>query len=498
MPLSQGQILNNRYRIVKLLGQGGFGAVYRVWDIHLERPLALKENLDTSPEAQRQFKREAQILFDLTHPNLPKVIDCFVLPEQGQYLVMEFVEGKDLQEMLNTQGGPLPEAQALPWIEQVCDALSYLHSQRPPIIHRDIKPANIKITPDGKAMLVDFGIAKIYDPGLKTTTGAQALTPGYAPFEQYGEGKTDARTDIYALGATLYTTLTGERPVESVQRTIKDGLTPPEQINPNLPTVLASVIRHAMEMDPDRRFQSAAEFKSFLLSTMRPEHVTLKPAGPALVAPARAAAERPAGQRPVAAGQRPSPGLVRWGVLGGAGLLALILVGVLVVFFSTMLLSNKTNQPDSTNAVPALATHAPGVIPSPGETLAATSTPENTRSGETLPTQPPESMVTSTMFTSAEKPADIPVMPGAKDMQVFQVTQGQSNSTMVSFSVDASQADIFAYYEREMAANGWSKTGTYSDANSQVVYYQKGERIAMVIISQSSGKMMVSINVMQK
>lgn len=177
MALRTGQILNNRYRIVNLLGQGGFGAVYRAWDMNMDRPRAVKENLDVSPEAQRQFKIEAQILDQITHQNLPKVIDHFVIPGQGQYLVMEFVEGQDLQEMLEKHGRPLHEIQVIPWIEQVCDALSYLHNQNPPIIHRDIKPANIKITPEGKAMLVDFGIAKVYDPVLSTTLGARAVTP---------------------------------------------------------------------------------------------------------------------------------------------------------------------------------------------------------------------------------------------------------------------------------------------------------------------------------
>ena len=164
-----------------MLGQGGFGAIYRAWDLNLESPRAIKENLDTSPQAQRQFKRETQILDKLVHANLPRVIDHLIIPNQGQYLVMDFVEGQDLGEML--WSGPLPEARLLPWIIQVYDALIYLHAQNPPVIHRDIKPGNIKITPEGKAMLVDFGISKIYDPALSTTVGARAVTPGYSPPE---------------------------------------------------------------------------------------------------------------------------------------------------------------------------------------------------------------------------------------------------------------------------------------------------------------------------
>jgi eukaryotic-like serine/threonine-protein kinase len=272
MPLSPGQVLNNRYRIVKLLGQGGFGAVYRAWDTNLERPRALKENLDTSPEAQRQFKREAQMLCDLTRSNLPKVIDHFVIQGQGQYLVMEFVEGEDLGTMLEKAGGPLPEAQVLDWASQVCDALEYLHSRKPPIIHRDIKPANIKITPEGKAMLVDFGIAKVYDPNLSTTAGARAVTPGYSPQEQYGIGTTDARTDIYALGATLYHLLTGKQPPESVQRTIGIQLEPPSKLNPVISVNAQNAILKAMEPVPDNRYQSIGDFHQALLAESSQSH----------------------------------------------------------------------------------------------------------------------------------------------------------------------------------------------------------------------------------
>jgi len=202
VPLDVGEIINNRYRIVRLLCEGGFGAVYRAWDINLKGPVAVKENHEISPQAQKQFTHEAELLFKLRHPNLPRVTDHFFVPEQGQYLVMDYVEGEDLQTMLDARGGkPLPEQQVLPWVEQVCDALTYLHSQDPPILHRDIKPGNIKITPDGEAMLVDFGIAKVYDPDHHTTVGARAVTPGYSPPEQYGTG-TDAQSDVYARAAS--------------------------------------------------------------------------------------------------------------------------------------------------------------------------------------------------------------------------------------------------------------------------------------------------------
>ena len=270
MTLTTGQILNNRYRIARLLGQGGFGAVYKAWDITLNRPCALKESFELGAEAGRQFLREAQILANLSHPNLPRVTDFFTVPAVGQYLVMDFVEGQDLEALLAQSGGKLPEAQALGYISQACEALEYLHSQQPPVIHRDIKPANIKIAPpdkyypQGRVMLVDFGVAKLFDMGTKTTLGARAVTPGYSPYEQYGQGTTDARSDIYALGATLYTLLTGQAPAESVQRVVRDPLVPPRQLEPGISPAVETAILRAMQMDPELRFQTAAEFKDAL------------------------------------------------------------------------------------------------------------------------------------------------------------------------------------------------------------------------------------------
>jgi Tol biopolymer transport system component len=263
MPFSTGQVLNNRYRIVKLLGQGGFGAVYRAWDMNLDVPCAVKENLELSQAAQTQFKKEATLLATLSHPNLPRVTNHFIIPNQGQYLVMDFIEGDDLKTMLENAGGPLPEGQVLPWIGQVCDALEYLHSQQPPVIHRDIKPANIRITSTGRAVLVDFGIAKQYNPNMATTQGARAVTPGFSPQEQYGQGRTDERSDIYALGATLYNLLTGEVPIESVMRG-SSPLPAPSSVNPLISPYVESAILRAMASAPAERFQQIVDFKAAL------------------------------------------------------------------------------------------------------------------------------------------------------------------------------------------------------------------------------------------
>jgi serine/threonine protein kinase len=261
MALNVDDILNGRYRIDATLGQGGMGTVYKAWDLNLNIPVAIKENLDTSPEALKQFNREAVILATLAHPSLPRVTDYFLIQDQGQYLIMDFVMGEDLASMINRLGR-LPEPQVLKWIGQIIDALDYLHSLPTPIIHRDIKPGNIKIRPDGRAVLVDFGIAKIYDPNLATTIGAKAVSPGYSPPEQYGGGETDARSDVYALGATLYHLLTGNTPTESVQRVVsQDSMPPPRQINAEISPAVDETIMKSVEIPTTRRFQNIEEMR---------------------------------------------------------------------------------------------------------------------------------------------------------------------------------------------------------------------------------------------
>lgn len=267
MPLTTGQILQHRYRIVSLIGQGGFGSVYRAWDLNLNATCALKENLDTSPEAQKQFQLEANLLSRLRHLNLPRVTDHFFLPGQGQYLVMDFVDGENLDELLQERGTPFTEAELLPWMEQVCAALEYLHSRTPPIIHRDLKPQNIIITPENHVMLVDFGISKVYDPQKATSTGGRGATPGYSPPEQYGQGRTDARSDIYALGATLYTLLTGDSPPDAIDRLLQQHpLTPPRQINVSVSPSTETVILQAIELQPTNRFATIMAFRAALYS----------------------------------------------------------------------------------------------------------------------------------------------------------------------------------------------------------------------------------------
>jgi basic membrane protein A and related proteins len=312
MALTTGQILNNRYRIVKILGEGGFGAVYRAWDMVLERPCALKENLQITPDAQRQFRREALILAGLAHPNLPRVIDHFLILGQGQYLVMDYVDGEDLQTKMD-RAGRLPEAQVLPWIVQICAALEYMHNQPSPVIHRDIKPGNIRIRQDGRAMLVDFGIAKVFDPHIATTVGAKAITAGYSPPEQYSLGApTDTRSDIYSLGATLYSLLTGFVPPDSID--LLTGTAQPLPAAKDLARAVSAqtsaAIEKAMALARDQRWQTVAEFEAALLPGLQVQvqgpastssFTSTPPSGPPV---AGQPPSSPAG--PLVAGQPPS------------------------------------------------------------------------------------------------------------------------------------------------------------------------------------------------
>ncbi len=264
MALIIGQILRSRYQIQRLLGQGGFGAVYQAMDLNLQRVVAVKENLDASVAAQRQFQREAQMLAPIRHQHLPQILDYFIETNGWQYLVMEFVAGSTLRQLVQ-QNGALAEVQALVWANQILDALNELHSNNPPIIHRDIKPDNIIITPRGNAMLVDFGIAKAAHPGMPTTTGARAVSPSFSPPEQYGNAPTDARSDMYAFGATLYYVLTGIEPPESIQRIITNTpLIPPRQYNARISQHVENTIVKAMEINPAQRHQTSSQVSQAL------------------------------------------------------------------------------------------------------------------------------------------------------------------------------------------------------------------------------------------
>ena len=208
MDIQSGMILHDRYEIIRLLGEGGMGAVYLAYDQSLESEVALKVNHQATPQSSKQFLREARLLATTRHSNLPRVTDYFI-SDDNQFLVMDYIPGDDLSKILKS-GQSISIEQILDWAKQLGSALTYLHKQKPPIIHRDIKPANIKLTPDGNVILVDFGIAKAASASQATTTGAMAYTPGFAPPEQYAGGpqRTGPYSDQYALAATLYALIT--------------------------------------------------------------------------------------------------------------------------------------------------------------------------------------------------------------------------------------------------------------------------------------------------
>ncbi len=274
-PLLPEHILRERYRISQVVGRGGMGCVYRAEDVRLEgRVCAIKEvqpDLTVEEEEQRQaheqFHREASVLARLDHPNLPKVSDFFS-EESRDFLVMDFVPGHDLKEIMDAsrrEGLQLPEERVLEWAEQLCGALAYLHRRDPPVLHRDIKPGNIKLTPGGLVKLVDFGLVKLLAPDeTRTITVLQGRgTALYTPLEQYGgeSGHTDARSDIYSLGATLYHLLTNEPPPEAKQRFLRPNcFRPVRSLRPKVSRHTARAIEWALALHPDDRPPTVGDF----------------------------------------------------------------------------------------------------------------------------------------------------------------------------------------------------------------------------------------------
>ena len=258
--LPEQTLLAGRYQLLSRIGQGGMGAVYKASDTRFNnRPIAIKEMSSAGlpparlQEAEAAFEREAHLLADLLHPNLPRIYDSFTENERS-YLVMDFIEGETIEEYLeHVGGGPLPVETVLKWAEQLCDVLNYLHTHQPPIIFRDLKPANVMISENGHIYLIDFGIARIFKPGKQHDTVALG-SPGYAAPEQYGKAQSTPRSDIYSLGALLHHLLTGVDPSEQ-----PFFFRPASQLNPAVDPVLEALLQQMLEMDAEKRPASAQD-----------------------------------------------------------------------------------------------------------------------------------------------------------------------------------------------------------------------------------------------
>jgi serine/threonine protein kinase len=270
--LAPDTILQSRYRVIQSLGKGGMGAVYEAIDLRLGHTVALKQTL-TNDEAQwKQFEREARLMAWLNHPALPRVSDYFTEGHRA-FFVMQYVEGRDLAEIIAQQAGPLPRRTVIAWADQLLDALIYLHTHERQIIHRDIKPHNLKVTRDGQIILLDFGLAKTQTTdasGSLSCTSVFGYTPRYAPLEQIQDLGTSPQSDIYALGATLYHLLTGVKPPDALARATAlvsarpNPLTPANEVNGAVGADLAAILTRAMAQNPAERYASAAEFRQAL------------------------------------------------------------------------------------------------------------------------------------------------------------------------------------------------------------------------------------------
>jgi serine/threonine protein kinase len=262
-PLDPGTTIGGHYSIDGLINRGGFGAVYRGIDASEgDRPCAIKETYDVSPAARRRALMEAAVLFTVKSKHLPRIYDAFEADGRF-YLVMQLIEGNTLQQLLRLQGRPCTEQEVINWLLPIMYVLNELHSRNPAVIHRDIKPGNIILTPDQNAVLVDFGLTKLYDPNSNTQTLVRAVSGGYSPVEQY-VGKTSPQSDIYAMAATMYFLLTLKLPPESVNRSYRDELVEPSHLNPMVAPNMDRILLKAMSVDADLRYRSMDDFAQAL------------------------------------------------------------------------------------------------------------------------------------------------------------------------------------------------------------------------------------------
>ncbi len=301
--LEPGAILQDRYKVIGAAGKGGMGSVYKARDLRLRTDVALKETLFSEEAYRRAFEHEAQVLARLRHQALPRVIDHFT-EGQGQFLVMEYIDGEDLGTQLVKNGPRFASAQAMPlilrWADQLLDALNYLHTLPSPVFHRDIKPKNLKLTATTfDIILLDFGLARggmtvVVSPDAADAGASQrkvsGFTPPYAPIEQMRDSEPDARSDLYSLAATIYHLLTASLPTDAMSRMTRmldgqpDPLRPARTIAPHIPEAVDELLRRAMALIMEDRFASAREMRAEL-SKARGALASSRPGAPPPIQP---------------------------------------------------------------------------------------------------------------------------------------------------------------------------------------------------------------------
>lgn len=360
MPLLPGEVLNKRYRIVNLLGSGPYGAVYRAWDLSAKSNVAIKEYLDPSVETQKRFRKQARLLSRLKHPQLPETLDHFVLEGSGQYLISTYADGVDLQTLID-EYGMLPTDLIIQWLQAVCQPLTYLHEHGQ--LHLDIKPANIRVTPSGDIFLVDSGL-----PGI----GIRPHEGGYGAPEQQAQTEVTPASDIYSLGAALYTLLTTKVPPNALSR--ESGLQtmiPARELNPDVEPYLSVAASRAMSLRPDARYESAAAFASALdrpVGYPQPQSAAPRRSDEARVVP-------PPPRLPQSRRRR----METRAIIGLAALLILVVIGGIAISVFNIGAGNVTEAEATATlesaVVAALTSLAPTATPTPAPTEPPTPTP---------------------------------------------------------------------------------------------------------------------------
>ncbi len=438
--LKPGEKLSERYTVERILGQGGMGAVYLAsMDALGGKKVAIKEmeHQGSRPEelasALDQFKTEATFLAHLDHPNLVQVTDFFVEADK-HYLVMAYVPGETLQQKAVELGRPFQWEELRPWAESLCAVLTYLHTQDPPILFRDLKPSNIMVDLSGRLKLIDFGIARLGQAGMKTSTFLQGTgTSGFSPIEQYGgSGSTDERSDIYSLGATLYSLLTGIVPPDAVSRISKGAkVIPPSEIQPSLPSALDAILLKSMVQNPLDRYQTIA-MMSRDLAKLSATPVMEDDAGTVdlRTAPAPAKPEQVVVTSPITVEMLPTGAAknskTSWVAIGSAlsaACLVLVLIGS-----QAMPVSQESKLTDDVSKEPISSAISQSVTPASSAPPVAPKSSSSTQDGETMdskkfslpPTRviqkkPPSPVTTTQPAATAQKPKPVVIVPSSID-----------------------------------------------------------------------------------